>query len=472
MAAEREDRIYDDELDLRELFSVLWRRKWIIIGMVIIMVLLALGWTIATSKNYTESLIQLNFSGIDKHLYPDETRFEMHDIIAQDILSVAANALDNAEHRELFTSNPRSFIFIDPFIPIEVKEKMKAMERDKQTYVYLPNQFFVRFVQPRGEVFSHDERKRVLLAINRAYEDKFVKEYVNQKLVALNLTPDILDGYDYGEVVDIFKSYVDTYISYLNNMTKNAGLYRSSQTGLSFVDLLDSLDNIRKIDLYEIESILKVSLETKQKEALLKKYQYRIKSLDKEMQKKHEEAASAKTLLDEVWRQEKGGNSLDIGSTSQTAPQILVDASVLDKLSGKEYKAVLLQRALDSEVAASSLRIDKKFLEDEITLLKSEKNEGSNPGISIEFIQNSLEGIRKHILALGGKANELSAEFLAKRYSGIIKVLKNPVSATQYGKSPVVVFALSFVMSLILGIFIAFIVEYVRTSRKETEAGN
>ncbi len=470
MTAERNDQLYEDEIDLKELFSVLWRWKWLICIVVIASVILAYGWTFLHSRSSTKSLIQLNFSGIDKHLYPDGTQFEMHDIIAQDILHAAADSLDKTEHRDLYLSNPRSFIFVDPFIPIEVKEKVKAMERNKQTYFYLPSQFQISFIQPRNGVFSHEEKKQVLFAINKAFEDKFVEEYVNKKLLAVNLTPDILDRYDYIEVVDIFKAYLDTYITYVDDMIQKAGLYRSPQSGISFVDIRTSLENIKKMDLYEIESILKVSLETKQNDALIKKYQYRLKSLTKEMQKKQEEARIAKALLQDVWQQENVRNSVDVGSSSsQSSPQILMDVSVLDKLSEKDYKAVLLQRALDAEVAANSLKIDESFLNEEIAVLINRKNAGDNLGIPIAYIDSSLETIRKDISALGVRANDLSEEYLGTRYSGIVKVLQDPVSATHYDKSPVLVMVLSFFVSFLLAVFLAFIVEYVRTSKKQQE---
>ena len=469
MTVEKNDQFYEDEIDLKEIFAVLWRRKWLICGVVIVSVILAYGWTIMHSRSYTKSMMQLNFSGIDKHLYPDGTQFETHDIITQDILNAAADAIENVEHRDLYLTNPRSFIFIDPFVPIEVKEKIKAMERAKQTYIYLPSQFYISFVQPRNGVFTHEERKQILLAINKAFEAKFAEDYVNKKLLAVNLTSDLLDKYDYVEVVDIFKAYLDNYNAYVNDMIKNAGLYRSPQSGVSFVDILSSLENIRKMDLYEVESILKVSMETKQKDALIKKYQYRGKILTREMQKKQEEAKIAKALLQDVWKQENFRTSLDVGSSSQSSSQMLVDASVLDKLSGKDYKSVLLQRSLDAEVAANSLKIDENFLNEEIALLTNKKSTDISTDISIAYIVNSLEMIRKDIVALGQKANALSREYLGTRYSGIIKVLVDPVSGTQYDKSPILVMALSFMMSLILGIFMAFMVEYLRSSKEKQE---
>ena len=77
-----EDReYYDDEVDLGEIISALSRRKWLILGIVGISLVLAIGWGILGSRDLTEALIQLNFSGMEKHKYPDGSQFDMYDIM-------------------------------------------------------------------------------------------------------------------------------------------------------------------------------------------------------------------------------------------------------------------------------------------------------------------------------------------------------------------------------------------------------
>ncbi|HHO75230.1 MAG TPA: hypothetical protein ENN05_02235, partial [Deltaproteobacteria bacterium] len=156
MAEEKQDQYYEDEINLSEVFSVLWKRKLWIAALVVAALVLSYIWAASHARSYTQSLVQLNFSGIDKHTYPDGTPFEMHDLISTNILDVAAEAIEDAEHRKLFLSNPRGFITVDPRIPVEVMEKIKAMEREKQTYDYLPNQFYISFVQPKAGVFTHE----------------------------------------------------------------------------------------------------------------------------------------------------------------------------------------------------------------------------------------------------------------------------------------------------------------------------
>lgn len=467
MAEEKQEQYYEDEINLVEVFLVVWRRKLWIAAFVVAALVFSYMWAVSHVESYTQSLVQLNFSGIDKHVYPDKTPFEMHDIISTDILSIAANAIEDAGHRELFLRNPRGFITIDPRIPAEVKEKIKTMERDKLTYNYFPNQFYIRFSQLKDGVFTHEEKKQVLLAINKTYKDKFLKKYVNQNLLPVNITTASIEGYDYGEVVDIFRSYLDTYDAFIENMIKTAGFYKSAQSGLSFVEILSSIENIKKIDLNEIESFLNISLETRKKEMLLQKYQYTIKRLEKDMQKKQEEASAARALLEDVWKQEKSQGTITARSDSQVSTQILLDESVLEKLSAKDYKSVLLQRALDAQIAADSLKIDKSFMEKELAVLNMRNNKQSKTDSKDTFVAEKLEGIRKNIVQLGEKANELASEFLIIQYSDISKTLKYPESIVQYPKNPKMIMIMAFFISLLLGIFMAFVAEYISNAGKK-----
>jgi len=460
---------YDDEIDLMDVFSTLWKRKLVIAGVVALCLLLAVGWLTHGARSYTQQLVQLNFAGIDQHQYPDGTRFRMQDLIAQNILVAAAEAIDNAEHRQQFIENPRRFVFVDPFIPVEVKENMKRMERDKQTYIYLPNQFYVNFIEKRGGTYSHEEKKRLLLAINRAFEDKFINDFVKKKLLAINLGRDDIARFDYIDALEVLSLNAESYASFLGSVISDAGFYRSPLSGVSFQDLLNALNNIRQIDIHGITTILKTQLDTKQKDALLARYQYRIRSIDKEMEKKEQEARIARDLLQEIWTQERGRGPLRVQSDPSSSAQVLLDSTLLDRLSEKDYKSVLLQRALDTESSASALRVEKKYLKEDLAMLKAGGNESAGPAIELDYIEASIEKIRERLVSLAEAANTLNQEYLLTRYTNIIQVHKNPETFTLYLKSPLLVLALTLMVGLILGIFIALIVESASSRRQRQE---
>lgn len=111
-------------------------------------------------------------------------------------------------------------------------------------------------------------------------------------------------------------------------------------------------------------------------------------------------------------------------------------------------------------MAANSLAVDKKFLEKDMSILQGRDRQGTVPGcLSSSWRPHSKTSERA--LSLGGKINELSAEYLAKKYSKVTKVHRSPVTDTQYRLNPVKAGVLSVVAGLFLGIFIVFMVEFV-----------
>lgn len=466
MEEDRRPEYYEDEIDLMEILSVLWRRKWLIVSIVAIAMVSAVGWSLFNAHDCTEALIQLNFSGIEKHKYPDGGQFDMHDIISPEILVKAANVIEDKTHREMFTNKSRGFVFIDPFIPIEVREKTQEAEKEKKTYIYLPNQFYLRFIQPvSGGVFSPEERKQVLLYVIKTYKNRFVEQYVKQKLLAVDSLKNPLSTRDYTDTVSTLNSNIQEYSGFLEDRIKEAGYYRSVKTGKSFVDIKESLKTLKSIDLKEVNSIITISHLTRFRDNLIQKYQYRIKEIEKQRKKKEGEARIAQKLLQDVWQRGEKGVSLNMQAQKGTSPFVMMDSSILEKLSEKEYISFLLKRILEADVTAKNLEVDKFDLEERLAAIKDTNTQDENSDANAKYIEQRLEEIRSNIIRLARDANELNTEYLQNKYSDVVQILKYPYSFISYDKNPRKVAGLSFIVSLILAIFIAFFVEYISNAR-------
>ncbi|MEA3222141.1 MAG: Wzz/FepE/Etk N-terminal domain-containing protein [Thermodesulfobacteriota bacterium] len=464
---------YEDEIDLSEILSVLWGRKWLIAGICVIAVLLAAGWSISNAHSKTTTFIGLNFSGIEKHKNPDGSQFDMHDIIRPEVLTNAATVIEDNELREIFINKPRGFVSINPFIPAEIKEKMAAMERENKTYIYLPTQFYLNFTQshPKG-AFSPEERGEILLSVISTYKDKFAEQYVKQPLLAISPLDKPLSNHDYLDTIGILNSSLGNYASFLEDRIKEAGYYRSPKTGKSFIDIKESLETIKDIDLKKIDSIVTISHLTRQKDNLIQKYQYRIKELERQRRKKDAEARIAQKLLQDAWQRREKEIPLNTQQGTGPPSSVLLDSSIIEKLSEKDYIAFLLKRALDADVAAKNLGVDKEYLEEMLAAIKKTSAQGENPGVHIEYVEKSLEEIRNQIVTLANNANDLNIEYLQNKYSSAIQILQSPYSYIDYSKNPRLLVVLSLIAGLILAIFIAFFLEWLTTARNKRDQGH
>ncbi|MEA2102271.1 MAG: Wzz/FepE/Etk N-terminal domain-containing protein, partial [Thermodesulfobacteriota bacterium] len=259
---------YEDEIDLYELMGVLWKKKGLIVFIVAISVICAGVYAYSGSRAITEEMVKLSFSGIDKHLYPDGSAFDMHDLIAPDILEKASKGIEDPEHRQAFMENPRSYCFVKPFIPVEITAEIERMEKEKKTFIYLPTQFHLQFIETKDRPFGTQEKDRLLLGIKTAYVDKFKKNFINPKILALALSKDAFSRLDYIDQIDCLDKQVRVYVSFLDDRIEDAGHYRSIDTGDSFVDILNSLNNLMDNELNETTSVIDTLRLTKDRQIL------------------------------------------------------------------------------------------------------------------------------------------------------------------------------------------------------------
>ena len=465
MQAERGTDYYEDEIDLGELLAVLWRRKGLMALIVVIGLLLGAFYSLSDSRNVTTSQIKADFDGIDKHLYPDGSRFDMYDLVAPDILSRAALAIEDEDRRQAFLQKPRGYVTIDAFIPGEVKSEMEARRKKGETYIYLPNQFTLRLSEPGGGMFDSEEKKGILNGIVSAYEYKFSRDFVQKPLLAVNFPDDLLSRNDYGDVVSILGSQVQSYTGFLEERIKEAGYYRSPRTGQSFVDIKSELEKIRDIDLQELTSVIVTLSMTKQTDMLQKKYQYRIREMEMQSQKKEGEAAIARELLEDVWGKDRSRMYSRSDGEAEAPSMVVMDATVMEKLSQKEYISFLVRTALEASVQANDLGVDKAMIEQQLASLRDRTSDGSGV-VSHEYMEGQLQRLKERITALGHEANRLNAEYLASRYADVIQTLTQPVSHVIYRMNPAKALVLSLVAGLVLAVFLAFVVEYLAGVRR------
>ena len=83
---------------------------------------------------------------------------------------------------------------------------------------------------------------------------------------------------------------------------------------------------------------------------------------------------------------------------------MLTEPSIFDKFSERDYISFLLKRSLDAGVKASSLAIDKQFLEAEIEELRDNK-QSANEKFTPAFVENRIDEIRNKVINLGIRLN-------------------------------------------------------------------
>jgi len=456
---------YEDEINLIDYLRVLW--KWKIF--IILMVILCVGLTASVImvkypiKYVTDCTISLNFPGIEKHHNPDGSLFSKEQIITPAILTKAAAFLQKTK-TELSEENIRKMIDIETVIPPEIQEKMEAAEKKKETYTFFPNQFSISLTLEQSDILPIKERNRILLSIVDEYRKDFEKKYGEEPLVAVKFPANFLANSDYLDAINTFKVRTNNFIKFLDSKIGKAGFFRSQKTGDSFIDVKNDLELLKKIKLSETEAMIKTLKLTKNKDNLINVYRHKIRTIDIERKKKEKEASIARKLLKDM--KQPGRYESSKGAVSERSDTNLVlDTTFIKDLIEEDSSALLLKTALQAEIKAKNLEVDKEFLEEEIALLKEKGKEKEKENIA--HVQAGLNDIQDSIVALSKRANELNIEYLKRIVSGAVQVIKDPETNTERSKSLMKILLLTGVVSLFFMIFLAFFIEYIKNASKE-----
>ncbi|WP_299983271.1 hypothetical protein [Desulfobacula sp.] len=456
----------EDEIDLIDYLRVLWKWKVFIVLMVILGTGVTLGITMLThpAKHVTECTISLNFPGIDKHKNPDGELFNKEQVITPAILTKATAFLQKKK-KEFAGEGIRGMVDIKGIIPPEIKEKIKAAEKKKESYPFFPNQFSLTITTEQADIFSIKERDQILLSIVDEYRKEFEKTYGEKPLIVIKFPANFLANSDYLDAISTFKVRTNNFIGFLDSKIEEAGFFRSQKTGDSFIDMKNDLELLNNIEISEIEATVKTLKLTKNTENLINVYRHKIRSIDVERKKKENEALVAGKLLKEM--KQSGGYEPSKGAFDEKGGTSLVlDTSFIKELVKEDSSALLLKTALQAGIKAKNLQVDKEFLEEEIALLKEEKKGREKNKENTARVETGLKNIESRIIALSKRANELKKEYLEKLINNAVQVTHDPETYKTRDVSMKKIVLLAGVVALFMSVFLAFFIEYIRKHRE------
>ena len=214
---------------------------------------------------------------------------------------------------------------------------------------------------------------------------------------------------------------------------------------------------LNNIEIDKTEAAIKTLKLTKNKENLINLYRHKIRTINVEREKKEKEALVARKLLKDIRQPER--YELSKGAISKKGETSLVlDTSFIKDLIKEDSSSLLLKTALQAEVKAKNLEVDKKFLEEEIALLKEKEKE------NIAFVVTDLKDIEGRIVALSKRANELNMEYLGKLVGNAVQVVRDPATSSVRSKSVKKIVLLATVVALFMAVFLAFFIEYIKNA--------
>lgn len=286
----------DAEIDLVNVVVNMSKRKQLYryllviaacVGVIMGLLIVAVG-QLTGKSSYAQAILTFQYEGVEEGLDPNGAALDVNKLKSPIVIEEALVELgiDGISAEDI-----RQNIVIEGVIPEDAVARITVMKEmaleDVSNYErildvsYFPSQYVVSLYQDRG--MSQSETRDILNAVLESYRSYFLDTYANTEV--LTVTGSMLEyqDYDYAEAVDLLQAQIDIMLNYVTERYDQAPDFRSANTGLSFGDIVISLETIESIDMANLSSYIENNTLTKDKKRQVEYYNYRIKKYNMEL---------------------------------------------------------------------------------------------------------------------------------------------------------------------------------------------
>lgn len=334
--------------------------------------ILSIGIQKFITRGNATAVVAFSFEGLDKGLDPNGGFF---DVSKMKSTVVVNKALENLGWEDKDVEEIRSNLKIEGVIPDSVKQQIAVINtvaEDATEYYkniedldYFPSQYTVTLQRCKG--MSGDDTRELLDAILLSYRDYFMDTYANTDVVGMALSVLDVESYDYIQASHVMKSEINTMKSYVDAKAKEAPGFRANSTGLSFRDLSNSIDTLKRLDLDSFTSFVRTNKLTKDAGVLIDYYNYQIEQYNFEIQELQTQLSNVEKTI----------------ASYEKDPVIVMSnqESVMESSQKNEYYDQLLRQKLDL-----TAQIGKKNTDlNEAYAMINDLNDMGNYGIESDY---------------------------------------------------------------------------------------
>lgn len=265
----------------------------------------------------------------------------------------------------------------------------------EETELRYQNRFIVSLTNGFGDEESRvkydlkDEELRIVLnRILDAYNETLIRQYADFRLPEDKVSLIDVENLDIPEVLDSLNSAMASLLNYCERQPASVRSYRSWQTGLSLNDWIQSIHTVQSVQVDYLEAYVYSQGIIRDKELVTMTYQYRIRTLQNELDKLNENIANTQALLKNYKNNQVLVSQQESDSTKTT------------KLTTEYYNdLVLLEQNYYSQ--ATNLRTEISKVKNNLERL------GSNE--KTVDVQQAEEELRSTVAAVAGLQESIRA---------------------------------------------------------------
>lgn len=443
----KEKGIKMEDITLREILEAIWKGKWLIILITIVaLIITGVGtYLMLPNSKSVVAIIEMNYPGIELGQNPDGSNFDIMQVKSPYVIESALKEME-LEDIGVKSDEIRRNIDITPIIPDDVAERAENMIRQGSEYIYHPSEFKITYKV--NKAFSYNQGISLVEAIISEYHKYFNSLYSNTKTIEKTIGSMDYTEYDYPDVVQVMNTQINTVQEFLKRKTEEDSNFRSSETGYSFADLNRSFDILITVDTSKLESLVNSNTLTKDRDKLIKAYEYKVKKMELDRAKKNSEAEEAKKLMDQFKKEDfviiPDGTGKDLRTEN---PQ--------------SYYNTLAETAIKASIEATALQHEIDYYKKEIERLVS-VSDRANIQLTTEADQ-LINTTKEKLLDLINTTNQTIEDYYSYKYGSSIRQVAPAVMV-----SGISIF-MNIAIALAFGLFFGFITIFIRYYWKHTE---
>ena len=247
---------------------------------------------IASKQTYkAQTLIEFTNPQASDGLYPSGDKIDVDEIRSSSVIWNALDSINRSDSVDVI----RRKTTVTAVISDQDSAIQAAKWDDGLEYDFFPTQYIITYESDSAE--SASEARRILEAIVDSYIALFSSKYMSANEVPNSVESLRNLNYDYLEWAEILDNFVNTDRNYLITMSDEEPLFRSSQSGYSFRDLLNEYNLISSIYLPSLYAIILENHVTMDPELLIARYQYRKDQNNLAIKNYEEALAVVETML-------------------------------------------------------------------------------------------------------------------------------------------------------------------------------
>jgi len=451
---------------------------------IIASVLALVGTALARQDSYKKmvSLVNFTFDGIERGVDPNGNEFNINSLKSPQIIEKSFDKLNiPAEKLESVRKN----ISFESMTPQEEIERLTAykniFDAGNNNSMSAIDQILAKGQHPTTYKVYFDyaptgltsnEAASLLNTILEEYSEYFMEAYGYNKSLGSSLAVLDYTEYDYAEAVDVFSATLSKLADYVRrvestekeNGTSSSTRFRSSETGYTFPDLIETINTTNRIDLQRISSYVTLNTITKDKDTLLTNYTYKLEALERQ---KTVDTETLATVNASIAGYEKNTvmiyGSDDINSQTITASQ-----------SSEEYDNLFRKKEAAQENLSRTIQDIDRYKK-RIERLNSSTSVSSSA--KKERVESDLAKLNQEVEELITLVNKTTDDFyktvvFSKAYNILVPANSSFSNATKHALNdaitPIAIAdALIFVIYFAAAVILSCVEEYIKNHSEE-----